>query len=199
MTRMILGMIAAVLLPLAAGAQQPTPTPAAVQPPAATAAQTPAQPDPNPLSNVMRRVLDRRAKAMIPAAELMPVDKYSYRPTPDQMTYAHLEIHIAETNNFLCSGISGTAAPTDQKLADTDTKEKLVAAVKSSFEYCTQAMAKVDDSKLSEQVPFFGGDKISRAGAMVVLASALSDHYGAQAMYLRLNGIVPPTGNPKKD
>ena len=198
MIRMMIGILAAALLPLAAGAQQPTPTPAAAQPPASPSVQTPAQPDPNPLSNVMRRVLERRAKAMIPAAELMPADKYSYRPTPDQMTFAHLEIHIAETNNFLCSGISG-ATPSDQKLADTDAKEKLVAAVKSSFEYCTQAMAKMDDSKLGEQVPFFGGDKISRAGAMVVLASALADHYGTQAMYLRLNGIVPPTGNPKKD
>lgn len=193
MIRMMLGILAAALLPLSAGAQQPIPTPSAV-----TAAQTPAQTDANPLSNVMRRVLERRTKAMIPAAELMPADKYNYRPTPDQMTFAHLEIHIAETNNFLCSSISG-ATPPDQKLADTDTKEKLVAAVKSSFEYCTQAMAKIDDSKLSEQVPFFGGDKISRAGAMVVLASALADHYGTQAMYLRLNGIVPPTGNPKKD
>ncbi len=199
MIRRMLGIVAAALLPLAAGAQQPTPTPSAVQPSAATSAQSPAQPDSNPLSNFTRRILDRRAKAMIAAAELMPADKYSYRPTPDQMTFAHLEIHIAETNNFLCSSISGAAAPADQKLSDTDTKEKLVAAVKSSFEYCTQSMAKTDDSKLGEPVPFFGGDKISRAGAMMVLASALADHYGAQAMYLRLNGIVPPTGNPKKD
>jgi len=36
-----------------------------------------------------------------------------------------------------------------------------------------------------------------RAWAFIALASNLADHYGAAAMYLRLNGILPPTAQKK--
>jgi len=103
-----------------------------------------------------------------------------------------------QSNTIFCSKISGQAAP-DSKIAETDSKEKLVAALKESFAFCTTAMANVDDSKLGEQFMLFGGRPISRGGALVALAGSWTDHYATQAMYLRLNGILPPTAQPKKD
>jgi hypothetical protein len=193
MKRIVLGFLAALLLPLAAGAQQNSKSSTQPQKQAA------AQPETNPVSNAVRTILERRSKITVAAAEAMPADKYGFRPTSEQMTFGHLVIHTAGANNFLCSSIAGIAAPADIKLADTDSKEKLVAALKSSFDYCTQALAKMDDSNLGEQVPFFRGDKISRAGAMIVLTDAAYDHYGMAAMYLRLNGLTPPSAQPKKD
>lgn len=192
MKQTILVFLVVLLMPLAAGAQQSATSPA---PPAKQAA---AQPDTNPVSNAVRTILERRTKVTIGAAEAMPAEKYSYRPTPEQMTFGHLVLHTLDSNNFLCSSIAGTAV-TSEKLADTDPKEKLVAALKGSFEYCAQVLAKTDDSKLAEQVPFFGGGKISRAGAMIVLTDVAFDHYGMAAMYLRLNGLVPPSAQAKKD
>ena len=193
MDRIVLGFLMAVLLPLAAGAQQVSHH--QEQKPA----QPAAQPEANPVSNAVRKIMERRAKVMIAAVEAMPADKYGFRPTPEQMTFGHLVIHTAGANNFLCSSIAGTAAPPDEKLSDADSKEKLVAALRGSFQYCTQALTKVDDSNLGEQVPFFGGDKNSRAGAMIVLTDANYDHYSMAAMYLRLNGLVPPSAQPKKE
>ena len=196
MKRITFGFLAVVLLPYAAGAQQSTHQ---SQQPAQQSAQPAAQPETNPVSNAVRKILERRSKVTIGAAETMPADKYNFRPTPEQMTFGHLVMHTAGANNFLCSSIAGRAAPADEKLSDTDSKEKLVAALKSSFDYCTQALAKMDDSNLAEQVPFFGGDKISRAGAMIALTDVAYDHYGMAAMYLRLNGLTPPTAQPKKE
>jgi hypothetical protein len=193
MKRILLGFLAVLVLPFAAGAQQGT-NPEGQQP-----AKSAAQPETNPVSNAARKIIERRSKIIVAAAEAMPADKYSFRPTPAQMTFGHLVVHTAGSNNFLCSSIAGMAAPADEKLADTDSKEKLVAALKNSFDYCTQALAKVDDSNLGEQVPFFGGDKISRAGAMIVLTDVAFDHYSMAAMYLRLNGVVPPSAQSKKD
>lgn len=158
-----------------------------------------AQPESNPVASAVRRILERQAKNMVAAVEEMPAEKYNFRPTPEQMTFGHMVVHMAGSNNFLCSSISGTPAPADDKLAETDAKEKLVAALKASFDYCTQALAKMDDSNLGEQVPFFGGRKVSRALAMIVLTDDFYDHYGMAAMYLRLNGLLPPTAQPKKE
>jgi DinB superfamily len=197
MNRIRIGFLVALLLPFAAGAQQGSQDQA--QQPVQPAAQPGTQPETNPVSNAVRKILERRSQVTIGAAEAMPADKYSFRPTPEQMTFGHLVVHTAGANNFLCSSIAGTAVPADEKLSDTDSKEKLVARLKSSFAYCTQALAKTDDSHLAEQVPFFGGDKISRAGAMIVLTDVAYDHYSMAAMYLRLNGLTPPSAQPKKD
>jgi hypothetical protein len=164
--------------------------------PLATMAQTtPA--DANPVSNMLRQILERNAKNIPAAADEMPADKYSYSPTPDQITFGHLVVHITNFNNLMCSKISGTAAPDAPKLADTDPKDKLVPALKASFDYCTQALAKVDDSNLGESLTIFGDRKMSKAGAMMIYAASFSDHYGMAAMYLRLNKLLPPTAAPK--
>lgn len=151
----------------------------------------------NPVSSFVKQQLARFNKTMVAAAEAMPAEKYSFKPTPEMNTFAHLTIHIAEGNNSLCSKISGAPAPTE-KLKDDDPKDKLVAGLKSSFDFCNTALANVDDSKLSDPIVLFGSFSSSRAGALIALSMGFADHYGAQAIYLRLNGILPPSAQPKK-
>ena len=152
----------------------------------------------NPVSSFVKQQLAHFNKNMVAAAEAMPAEKYSFKPTPEMNTFAHLTMHIAEGNNLLCSQISGTPAPTSDKLAETDSKDKLVGGLKASFDFCTTALANVDDSKLSEPMVLFGRVPSSRAGALIALGMGFADHYGQQAIYLRLSGILPPTAQPKK-
>jgi hypothetical protein len=180
MKRTMLAILSLALVPIAAGAQDATAKPVEV----------------NPVSNATRNMVARESKLIVAAAEEMPADKYDYHPTPAQMTYAHLIAHLAQSNNFLCSKISGVAPPADPKLADTDPKDKLVGALKASFDYCTQVLANVDDSKLGEQITLFGTRTSSQAGVMITLANDFFDHYSTQAMYLRMNGLLPPSAQP---
>jgi hypothetical protein len=161
------------------------------------AQETAGGPVANPVSTTVKGQLTRYQKNMVEAADLMPAEKFSFKPTPEMNTFAHLTMHIAMSNNFLCSKISGQEAP-KLELKDTDSKEKLVAALKTSFEYCSTALAGVDDSKLSDSLTLFGNRQTSRAGALITLSDDWYDHYGAQAIYLRLNGILPPTAQPAK-
>jgi hypothetical protein len=114
------------------------------------------------------------------------------------MTFAHLTIHITDSNNLFCSKVSGIAAPEGAKLTETDSKDKLLAALKNSFEFCTSSLAKADDSHLTDSIPLFNGRSFSRAAVMFILAGSWADHYSAQSMYLRLNGLLPPTAEPAK-
>src|SRR5258705_5821610 len=111
------------------------------------------------------------------------------------ISFGLLVIHTVQSNRLLCSKLAGTAAP-EAKLADSDGKEKLVAGLKASFEFCSTALANVDDSKLSESMMLFGNRPASRAAALIALSDGWNDHYGTQAIYLRLNGILPPTAQP---
>jgi uncharacterized damage-inducible protein DinB len=150
----------------------------------------------SPVSDTVREILSGRQKNIIAAVEAMPADKFNYKPTPEQMTFGHLAAHIAEANNLFCAKAADVAEPKTE-VKETEGKDKLVAAVKQSFDFCTASLAKTDDSKLADTIEAFGGKKQPRAWAFIALASSLADHYGAAAMYLRLNGILPPTAQKK--
>ncbi len=151
----------------------------------------------NPVSTAVKGQLARFSKNMVAAAEAMPAEKYNFKPTPEMNPFGHLIMHIAQSNHLFCSKISGAAAP-DVKISESDPKDKLVAAMQASFEYCTTALEKVDDSKLGDQMTLFGNRPASRAGALIFLFGSWTDHYGTEAVYLRLNGILPPTAQPPK-
>ncbi len=74
-----------------------------------------AQEDKNPVTDTVKSQLERQQKNIIAAAEEMPADKYSYKPTEQQMTFGHLMAHIAEANRFFCGKLSDTAASTPMK------------------------------------------------------------------------------------
>jgi hypothetical protein len=156
-----------------------------------------AAPVKNPVLTALRTLLPIRQKNTLAAIDAMPADKFAYKPTPDQMTFAHLVIHIAESNNGLCSKIADVPAPKVDELKETDSKDKLLAAARASFDFCTSALANLDDSKLGDNVDF-GRVQGPRAMGVFFLTGGLADHYGAAAMYLRLNGILPPSAQPKK-
>ncbi len=163
---------------------------------AAPAAQA-AGPVANPVMTVVRMMLPRQEKSIIGAIEAMPADKFGYKPTPDQVSFGHLVMHIAQSNNGLCAKIADVPAPNTEELKETDAKDVLLAAAKASFAFCTTALSHVEDSKLGDNVDF-GRVQGPRALGVFFLAGGWSDHYGAAAMYLRLNGILPPTAAPKK-
>jgi hypothetical protein len=165
----------------------------------ACAATTVLAQEKNPVTSAVKEMLPRQSKNILAAAEEMPADKYSYKPTEQQMPFGDLVLHILGTNDTLCSKIGEMPEPKPATpLKESDGKDKLIAGLKASFDFCTTALAKVDDTKLGDEVELFGGRKGSRAAALIILASSWSDHYGAEAMYLRLSGLLPPTAKPKK-
>jgi hypothetical protein len=162
-------------------------------------AQTPAAaPIKDPVATSLRFLLQRSQGNTVGAIEAMPADKFSYKPTPDQMTFAHLVVHIIGFNNSFCSKAADVPAPKVDDPKETDSKDQLVAAVKASYSFCSDVVGKMDDSKLGDSIELFGGRQAPRATASLILASGWADHYAAAAMYLRLNGILPPSAQPKK-
>ncbi|MGZ4837868.1 MAG: DinB family protein [Terriglobales bacterium] len=146
----------------------------------------------NPVSDTVRSLLARYSKNLTAAAEQMPADKYSYKPTEQQMSFGHLVVHVAEGNYFYCSKLTSQAPP-PADASEKDAKDKLVSQVKNSFSYCETALKGVQDSQLAEEVTLFGGKKGPKAAALFGLTGGWADHYGAAAIYLRLNGMLPPT------
>ena len=148
----------------------------------------------NPVADGLRFVEQRQAKNITDAAEEMPADKYSYKPTPAQMSFGDVVAHlIADGNDYLCSAATGMKSPDRPKFTGADSKDKLVAGLKDSFQFCATAAAGLQDAQLGDSIPFFGGRKSTRAMAVLITVADWADHYSQMAIYLRLNGLLPPT------
>jgi hypothetical protein len=176
--------------------------------PIALAAQpTPAAPPANPITTAFRTRISGLHRNIAQAFDSIPASKFSYKPTPAQLSIGYIAQHIADDDYFFCNNfgaLKGTRPVEDTATADsvkaTWPKEKLVARLKESFAYCDQAIAQLDDAKLAESVSItFGGNSrtVARAGMVLGHAIDLADHYSQLANYMRLNNILPPTALPR--
>ena len=152
-----------------------------------------------PVSDALRSIAKRSGTNLIAAAEELPAGKYGFKPTPAQMSFGDVIAHLTGGNYFLCSSIAGVDAPKRPELKGGAPKAKLVSGLRESFQFCESALAKVNDSGLSQKVPFFGNREVSRAEMMFAAAEDWADHYSQLAIYLRLNGLLPPTAKHKQE
>jgi DinB superfamily len=105
----------------------------------------------DPVSSVVKEILLHQEKNLVAAVEEMPADKFGYKPTPQQMSFAGLVLHITESNSYFCAKAGDVPEPNKaRELKETDGKDKLVAALKASFDFCSAAMPKVTDATLGD-------------------------------------------------
>ena len=157
-----------------------------------TAAASAATAQTSPVAQAFRDNARQVSRNLEQAAEVMPADKYGFKPTPAQMSFGDIVVHLAQGNDFLCSTIGGMKAPARSRVSATDTKEILIARLADSFQFCDRALASLDDSNLGQELPV-AGNTMSRAAVETLTVADWADHYSQMAIYLRLNGLLPPT------
>lgn len=141
------------------------------------------------ITDAYRSEFRLNAARITAAADDMPPDRYAYRPTPGQMSFAEVVVHVVEGNYDIGAVVGGVPTPIRTPLSARDSKEVLVASLKKSFEFCDKAFAGVRDDMLTDSVPEYG----TRASGMFNTINHWSDHYSQMAIYLRLSGLLPPT------
>lgn len=152
----------------------------------------------NPVTASAKEIYDRQSDRIVAAADEMPGDKYGYHPTQEQWTFGKIIAHVAQSDFTLCTMISDVPTPPGFEVSETDSKERLVPALKASLDFCSKAVAKLQDPQMGDTITFFRGRKTPRSRAVLELVSDLVDHYSQMASYLRLNGMVPPSAQPAK-
>jgi len=151
----------------------------------------------NPLTASPRYQFYEYAKNFVATTEIMPAVFYNFTPTTENMTFGKTIGHIGDVNNAVCSKLFTPPATPFPKSSDSDPKEKLVAGLKASMDYCGEQFSKMTDANLSEMVPFFGGKQITRLGAALAVITDFADHYAGLSIHLRMNGLLPPTAQKK--
>lgn len=129
---------------------------------------------------------------VIAAAEKMPEENYSFKPTPDVRSFGQLVGHVADAQYGFCGTASGdTTTPKGIETSKTS-KADLVAALKEAVAYCNKTYTGMTDAKGGEMVKMMNFN-LARLTVLSVNTAHTDEHYGNMVTYLRLKGIVPPS------
>jgi uncharacterized damage-inducible protein DinB len=137
---------------------------------------------------------------VIAAAEVMPESGYSVKVDPDVRSFGQQVAHIADANYLFASSCLGEpnpfpgVTPVEPGILETSkvTKGDILAVLKSSFAYCDGAFNSASDITLAETVPF-RKDTVPKAFLLNLAFLHTAEHYGAMTLYLRSQGIIPPS------
>jgi uncharacterized damage-inducible protein DinB len=151
-------------------------------------AQTPAP----SLAKELLATWQRATTEILDVAEAMPENKYSYKPTPEVSSFSEQLVHVAGITQRFIDSAKGTK--TDAPHHKATTKPEVMTLLKSTFQAAQDMISPLTDAQLLEPVKFpFGDRTVTRATFWQGSLYQIRNHHGQLVVYLRMNGIVPPT------
>jgi len=132
------------------------------------------------------------------AAESMPADEYSFRPTPQVRTFGQIIGHVVDANFFFCSQVAGEKSPGTADYEQVTDKAALVKALNDSLVYCDRVYAATTDANFIQLVQIAnvvgaGSTNTVRGAMLMYNITHNNEHYGSLAVYMRLKGHLPPS------
>ena len=135
----------------------------------------------------------RAATDIIDVAEAMPEEKYAYKPTPEISTFRDQLVHVAGIAQRFIDSAKGTKSESGES-HKAMTKAEVIGLLKQTFQTGQEMLGSLTDAQLLEQVKFpFGNRMVTRFTFWQGPLYQVRNHHGQLVVYLRLNGIVPPT------
>lgn len=126
---------------------------------------------------------------VVKVAEVVPEDKYDWKPTPEVRSFREQFVHIIGENHLFMGLVAGEKSAAPQNLK---TREEIVKALNDSYDYGAKVLGGLTDEKATESVPGFRGQSQPRWAIAMTNFIDNMDHYGNLVVYMRLNGITPP-------
>ena len=156
--------------------------------PAWLSAQTPAP----SLAKEIAASFQRASTEILDVAEAMPAEKYGYKPTPEISSFGEQLVHVAGITQRFIDTAKGTKTETPHHAAKT--KPEIIDLLKKTFQSAQEMITPLTDAQLLEPVKFpFGDRTVTRATFWQGPLYQIRNHHGQLVVYLRMNGIVPPT------
>ena len=134
---------------------------------------------------------------ILKSLDKMPEDKYGFAPTEGVRTYGQLLAHVADGQYILC-GIAkeGKMQPKGVEKS-AKTKAEITAALNEAFAYCDSVYAGLTDASSAATVSWFGQQR-TKLSVLAFNTAHTFEHYGNLVTYMRMNGVVPPSSEPRK-
>ncbi|HEY2647658.1 MAG TPA: DinB family protein [Puia sp.] len=127
----------------------------------------------------------------IKVAQLMPVSKYGYKASPEEMSFEQQLLHVVKGMQSLCKDYLGGGPNTIQVPDSNLDKDETIKVLNTVYDYAINSLENFKPNQLSDTVSFF--IKPMNKLRIINLMNDHQTHHRAQlVVYLRMNGIKPP-------
>jgi uncharacterized damage-inducible protein DinB/uncharacterized membrane protein len=151
--------------------------------------------DDNPFTAHGKHLYGGASKILLRAAEDMPEEHYSYKPTEAVRTYGQIVGHVVDSQYTFCSAVFGEKNPGLNIEKTKTSKADLIAALSDAVAYCDKVYAGLTDASAAKTVKMM--HDMPRLGVLTVNIVHSIEHYGNMVTYMRMKNIVPPTSDPE--
>ena len=140
------------------------------------------------LASDLARDWSAQKTRLVDLAEAMPADKYEFKATPAQRSYAEQLLHLAEAHVSMLKRLDPKGAVPAPTLSKDHSRDAVVRSLAAAYDYGLSVIT----SDPARDWAAAQGDGPSPARTVWAAMNNASNHYGQCVVYLRLNGIVPP-------
>ena len=154
----------------------------------------------NPITQALRNTWSQAKTNVRRSADVMPEAKYSFKPVDSVRSYGAILAHLAGASYEFCAAAKGEKPPFTEAGVEKSatTKAAIVKALDGAIAYCDEVYKTLDDAKAAQMVAgAFGGPQAARAENLIGNTGHFQEHYGNLVTYLRINGLVPPSSQPR--
>src|SRR6202167_4319818 len=153
-------------------------------------AQAPPAASSNPISASEKGFYTLVSGEVVAAAEKMPEQNYSFKPTPEVRSFGQLVGHVADAQYGFCSTATGEPNPMKDIEKTKTSKADLVTALKDAVAYCNKAYAGMTDAQGSQMVKLMNYD-VARLTVLSVNTAHTDEHSETMSPFLCLKGLAP--------
>ncbi len=140
------------------------------------------------ISTEVQQAYQSVKKNLLAAADKVPEEDYSFKPTPEVRSFAQVFSHVVMAQSHTCSALVGSEPPAPSQLS---TKKEVQTALESSFTLCDRAYDSLTDANATGMIKTPRGER-TRLGILVGNTTHDVEQYATLAVYMRLKGLVPP-------
>lgn len=161
----------------------------------------------DPIAQVYDQQVSTVEREVLGLAQAMPADKYNFAPTDGTFTgvrtFALQVRHVATMIYTISGSILEEKPPVDTGKTDNGpdtlvTKDQIIDYFKGALAYAHKAVGTLNEKNMLDPVPSpFGFGTMQRVAAAGVIAYHSYDHYGQMVVYARMNGVIPPSSQPR--
>ena len=127
----------------------------------------------------------------IKVAQMMPADKYEFKPSPEEMSFDQQLLHIAQPMQYLCKTYLNGSVNTIQIPDSNLNKEATIKVLMAVYDYAIATLENFKPDHLSDTVSFFI-KPMNKIQILNLLNDHQTHHRAQLVVYLRINGIKPP-------
>jgi len=134
---------------------------------------------------------------MLTIASAVPEDNLDFKPVPEVRSFREMLEHMVEDTAVHVGYSAGKSreesAQAVAKYMKAKTKAEFLEGLAASYDYGDRILADLTDQNALDMVTGMRGARMTRITAYLHALHDIEDHYGNLVVYLRLNGITPPS------